>query len=121
MATIYYTDPLFEEMLAQIPKDEMRASDISFEIVVRILDILDHRGWNKADFARALGKKESEISKWLSGQHNFTIQTIAKIETVLGEDIISIKKYRKSSKGYKINTQGKKIWLNEPSENKYQR
>lgn len=119
MATIYYTDPLFEKLLSQIPKDEMRSSDISFCIAVRILDVLDRKGWNKSDFARAMGKKESEISKWLSGQHNFTIQTIAKIETVLGDDIISVKKYRKSSKGYMVTSDGKREWLSEPKSHKY--
>ena len=37
-----------------------------------------------------LNKKESEISKWLSGTHNFEIKTIAKIESVLEENIIQV-------------------------------
>ena len=30
------------------------------------------------------------ISKWLTGRHNFTTQTIARIETALGSKLISI-------------------------------
>jgi len=37
-----------------------------------------------------MGKKESEISKWLSGTHNFTIETIAKIQGELKEVLIVI-------------------------------
>ena len=29
---------------------------------------------------------------WLSGQHNFTLRTLAKISVVLGEDLIQISK-----------------------------
>ena len=36
------------------------------------------------------GKKESEISKWMRGTHNFTIDTISSIENVLGQAILQI-------------------------------
>jgi transcriptional regulator with XRE-family HTH domain len=41
--------------------------------------------------ARALGKSESEISKWLTGLHNLELRTIYKIEIALGEDVIEVK------------------------------
>ena len=41
------------------------------------------------DFAKALGKTETEVSRWLSGTHNLTLATIAKMATVLGDDIIT--------------------------------
>jgi predicted metal-binding protein len=37
-------------------------------------------------------KSPSEVGKWLSGTHNFTIKTMAKIEHTLGEELILIKK-----------------------------
>jgi len=64
--------------------------DKSLDIVVQIHEIMERKGKTQKDLANALGKKESEISKWLSGWHNLTIKTIAKIEAVLGEDIIII-------------------------------
>jgi len=36
-----------------------------------------------------LNKSNAEISKWLSGQHNLTVKSIAKIEEALGEEIIT--------------------------------
>lgn len=59
-------------------------------IANKIHDMLQVRGFKAADLARMLDKKPSEISKWLTGAHNFTTKTIAKIETVLAEDIIYI-------------------------------
>jgi transcriptional regulator with XRE-family HTH domain len=60
----------------------------SFDIVDRIHEILEMQDKEQKDLAKALGKSESEISKWMSGTHNFTIKTIAKMESVLGESII---------------------------------
>lgn len=43
---------------------------------------------DQKDLARLMRKNESEISKWLSGTHNFTLRTIASISEALGEDIL---------------------------------
>ena len=37
-----------------------------------------------------LGKSEAEISKWMRGTHNFTLDTIMNIEDVLGERILVV-------------------------------
>jgi transcriptional regulator with XRE-family HTH domain len=60
----------------------------SFDISGRILDILEEKGWTQKDLAEKLSKKESEISKWMKGTHNFTLETIAKIEIALGQTIL---------------------------------
>lgn len=54
----------------------------------QISKILDKQGKSQKDLADLLQKKESEISKWMRGTHNFTFKTISKIEAVLGEQII---------------------------------
>lgn len=113
MATVYYTDPLFEEAYSKIPEESRRMSAHSFAIAAHIGEILERKGWSKTDFAAAMGKKNAEISKWMSGQHNFTIATIAKIETVLGEDILSVKKYRKTVSGYSRISESKRRYLSE--------
>ncbi len=62
-----------------IPKDVSRYIDFSLIISEMILQKLDELGINKREFARSLGKKESQISEWLSGMHNFTLKTLAEI------------------------------------------
>lgn len=44
------------------------------------------------DLANLLGKKESEISKWMTGTHNFTLRSIAKIEKALNVSIFNLEK-----------------------------
>ena len=65
------------------------------ELVVRIYELLEERGWSQQDLARKLGKNPSEISKWLTGDHNFTLRSLAKLEVELGEDLIKIPRAHK--------------------------
>lgn len=113
MATVFYSDPLFNEVYSKIPEESRRMSAHSFAIAAHISEILERKGWSKTDLATALGKKNAEISKWMSGQHNFTIATIAKIEAVLCEDIISVKKYRKPVTGYTQMSESKRRYFSE--------
>lgn len=52
-----------------------------------IADIIDTRlkwlGMSKKEFAERMGAPPSSVTKWLSGEHNFTIDTLFKIESVL--------------------------------------
>jgi len=69
---------------------------MSFRIVDRIHDILEENGLKQKDLAKRLGKSEAEISKWMRGTHNFTIDTLVAIETALEAPILQVyhdKKY----------------------------
>lgn len=46
------------------------------------------KGWTQKELAKKLGKTESEVSRLLSGLHNLTLKSIAKLEAELGSDII---------------------------------
>ena len=81
---------LFRDCLAAIPAEQKAEFDLSFGIAEHISEILKAKGLTQKDFARLLNKRDSEISKWLTGRHNFTTQTIARIETALGSKLISI-------------------------------
>jgi len=59
------------------------------DIAEQIHAILEKLGWSQKDLAIKLNKSNAEISKWLSGQHNLTVKSIAKIEEALGEEIIT--------------------------------
>ncbi|MNY08984.1 helix-turn-helix protein [compost metagenome] len=60
------------------------------DIVVRINQLLEKKGYTQKDLAEKMNKKPSEINKWLKGTHNLTLKTLAKLEAELGEPIISI-------------------------------
>lgn len=57
-------------------------------IVEEIYNLIESKGLSQKQFAAMLGKNESEVSKWLSGLHNLTLRSIAKMEVALEEDII---------------------------------
>ncbi len=65
-----------------------RFIDLNLDISEQIMEILSRKGWTQKDLANKLGKSEAEISKWLSGIHNLTLKSIAKMEATLGEFII---------------------------------
>ena len=84
------TAKTLEEMLGNIPESMQAEVDLSFEISDRIDELMRERGLTKKQFAEAIGRRPSEITKWLSGQHNFTIATLAMISTFFGKPIISV-------------------------------
>ena len=81
---------IIEARRAKVASEARRRVDLSFMIVDRIHSILEERGLKQKDLAIMLGKKESEISKWMRGTHNFTIETISSIENALGTPILQV-------------------------------
>jgi transcriptional regulator with XRE-family HTH domain len=67
---------------------KLRMASISYRVAVRTKAILKYQGLEQKDLAKRLKKSESEISKWLQGNHNFTVRSIEKIEKALGRRII---------------------------------
>jgi len=72
--------------------------DFAIDIANRIFDILEMKGLKQKDLAKMLGKSEAEISKWLQGTHNFTVETLLKIQAKLGEDILMVAGTKKANK-----------------------
>lgn len=86
------TNPLFRECLSQVSAKTRAEFDLSYEIADRIDSLLKKNGITQKELAERMGKRESEISKWLTGRHNFTTKTLAGISLALGEPIISVYK-----------------------------
>lgn len=84
------TSRSLEEMLGPIPAPVQAEVDLSFEISDRIDALMRQRGLSKKQFADALGRRPSEITKWLSGQHNFTIATLAMLSSFFGKPIVTV-------------------------------
>jgi len=80
----------FDEMLAKMLKDIQSEVDMEFAISNRINELMLKRGLSKLEFAQALGRRPSEVTKWLSGQHNFTIRTLSMISAFFGESLVHV-------------------------------
>ena len=81
---------ILEERRKQVNPETRASVALSFRIVERIHDILEEKGLKQKDLALKLGKSEAEISKWMRGTHNFTIDTIVSIEDALDAPIIEV-------------------------------
>lgn len=64
----------------------------SKQLRTRIRARMSELEWNQQDLAREMGKSEAEISKWLSGLHNFTWKSILKLEVALECELVEISK-----------------------------
>lgn len=84
------TNKLMDEIRQTISPAMKRQMEMSVKIANRIYEIMEEQGLSQKDLAMLLGKTETEVSRWLSGTHNMTMATIAKISEALGTDIIQI-------------------------------
>ena len=84
------TNELFNQSVAEISEEVKREMELSFAISEKIDLLLKTRGLTQKQFAKMVGKTEPEVCRWLSGRHNFTIRTLAKISIALETYIVSI-------------------------------
>ena len=82
-----------EECLQQISPEIKAEVDFSIKISKRLFDVMEKLGLTQRELARMLDKNETEISRWMQGTHNFTLQTIQKIESTLGMKILQVVGY----------------------------
>ena len=83
---------LLDNLLAEITPEEQARTDRKMRIASIIADTLVEKGMAKKEFAQKVGRKPSEITKWLSGTHNFTLDTLTDIEQVLNIKLITDKR-----------------------------
>lgn len=80
----------YNQIVASIPAEVHKEVDMQLKVSTRIYDLMTAKGLSKAEFARSIGKRPCEITKWLSGQHNFTLKTLALLSSFFGVDIVRI-------------------------------
>lgn len=81
-----------DRLLKNTPKDVEIFVDWYADLVVRINQLLRENEISKKELAEKMDKSPSEISKWLSGEHNFTLRSLAKLSAELGEPLLEVPK-----------------------------
>lgn len=81
---------IFQEILDETPKDVEIFVRLYADLAVRIHQLLRENNISKKELAEKMDKKPSEISKWLSGEHNFTLRSLAKLSAELGEPLLEV-------------------------------
>lgn len=86
-----------DRLLKSTPKDVEIFVDLYADLMVRINQLLREKEISKKELAEKLDKKPSEISRWLSGEHNFTLRSLAKLSAELGEPLLEVPKKKAQS------------------------
>lgn len=84
------TETLFNQVIGETPQELKQEVEWSYEIADKIYDTLQRKGLSQKEFAHLAGTSEAAVSKWVGGGHNFTLATLAKISSVLGESMIQV-------------------------------
>ena len=72
------------DLLANINEKELAKTRKRMMLAAKIEEAMKRRGYNQTQFARLMKKSTTVISEWLSGDRNFTIDTLLDIEDALG-------------------------------------
>lgn len=80
----------FMDALAQIPNDIKIQVELSMGIADHLANIMQSKGITPKQLAIKTGMPELYVHKWLSGQHDFSLSTIAKVSDAIGENLINI-------------------------------
>jgi ribosome-binding protein aMBF1 (putative translation factor) len=78
-----YKSPELDAFLALEETTNTDYIRTSMLLAAQIEDAMRAKGIGKKQFADMLGKKPSVITKWLSGTHNFEINTLTQIANAL--------------------------------------
>lgn len=78
---------LLRQVIDETPDDLKKQLCYSDAIAIRLDGMLKQRNMLQRDLARRTGKTEAEVSRWLSGTHNFMLCIHVKTSVRLGEDL----------------------------------
>lgn len=79
---------VLDRIRKRISPEQREFVQMNLSIATQINYILKKKGWSQKEFAKRLDKKESEVSRYLSGLHNISLKSLAKIKVVLKEEIL---------------------------------
>jgi len=86
-----YSSNLIDDLLDSIDPLDQEKVDAKMMLAAKIADAMKARKWKKQDLLRAVGKDNpSIITKWLSGTHNFTVDTLIELQHALDIKLLDL-------------------------------
>jgi transcriptional regulator with XRE-family HTH domain len=85
-----YNSSILQELLDEVSPLEMEQTKTKMKLAARIEDYMRAKGWNKSQFAEKVGKNPSEITKWLSGTQNFTVDVLTEIASTFDIELTAL-------------------------------
>lgn len=89
----------FDDITATIDPQTDRYHRYLMDLAVSIQEELKRKGMKQRDLARQLGMKDSQLSRILSGTGNPTLQTIARLASALGTELLAFPVFDEWSDG----------------------
>lgn len=78
------SNPLIKTILSEASPVKRMQNKNRVALACRIDDLIKSKGYSYSAFATKMNRQPSVITKWLSGSHNFTIDTLDEIAYYLG-------------------------------------
>jgi transcriptional regulator with XRE-family HTH domain len=112
---------LFQKLVGNIPPFTRKYVNRQVGLAATVAEKLKASGMTQRELADKLGKKESFISRVLSGDANPTLKTISAFEVALGVDVISFNLQKSNAKTLHVTKYNEvfRIDLMGGDENKY--
>ena len=85
-----YSSPLIQAMADAVTPQEQEQTDYKMKLAAKIFMAMKAIGMTQTQFAESMGKPISLISRWMSGTHNFTVDTLIDIQRVLGISLLDV-------------------------------
>jgi transcriptional regulator with XRE-family HTH domain len=85
-----YSSNSIDSILAEIDPKLEKQIEYKMKLAAKIDKARVKMGLSKKLFAEKLSKSPSEISKWLSGTHNFTSDTLFDIQQLLNIELLNV-------------------------------
>lgn len=110
-----YNSDILNDIFSEITTQEQKRTDNRMLLAAKIKDGMNAKGWKNKHLAAALNQLPSVISKWLSGTHNFTSDTLSDIEEVLGISLLAVDE-KKTAQVIHYHLQVTSTVVNEPTD-----
>lgn len=91
-----FSSPKIQELNNKITYLQLEQTKTKMLIAIQITELMTAKGLNKSQLAKTLNKNPSEITKWLSGTHNFTIDLLTQIASALDVEVAALLKSKKN-------------------------
>jgi transcriptional regulator with XRE-family HTH domain len=85
-----YNSNIIDSILADIKPGLQKQIEYRMKLAAKIDKARIKMGLSKKQIAEKLSKRPSEITKWLSGTHNFTSDTLFDIQQLLAVELLNI-------------------------------
>jgi len=86
-----YTSKLIDDLLDSIDPIDQEKTDAKMLLAAKVADAMKAKKWKNKDLLKAVGKDNpSIITKWLSGTHNFTVDTLIELQHALSIKLLAL-------------------------------